>query len=215
MQAKRIIEPNEGMHDDAFVELYTSYAKFMRDNDWYEIDAMLETGISGGDILEVGSGPGLVGLEIAKKLSGSRLTGCEINRAMIKAAEINAAEYGINAQYFHGNAMKMPFEDLSFDSVITNASMHEWEDPIPIFNEIYRVLRNGGHYCITDLHRDVEQIKWNFVYKSTPKDVRPSLEASFNASYTKDEISEILSKSDLKNALIKNNFFTMCIYGEK
>ena len=215
MLAKRIIETNEGMQEETFVEIYESYAKFMRDNGWYEIDSMLETGISGGDILEVGSGPGLVGLEIAKKLSGSRLTGCEISESMINAAEKNACEYGINAKYVHGNAMKMPFENSSFDSVITNASMHEWEEPILIFNEIYRVLRNGGRYCITDLRRDVGQNEWKYVYYSTPKNVRPSLLASYNASYTKDEISEILYKSDLKKASIKYNFFTLCIYGEK
>ena len=215
MLAERIIETNEGMQDETTVEMYKSYARFMRDNGWYEIDLMLETGILGGDILEIGSGPGLVGLEIVKKLAGSKLTGYEISQAMIKVAEINAAEYGINAKYVHGNAMKMPFHDSSFDSVITNASMHEWEDPVHIFNEIYRVLRSGGHYCIIDLRRDVGQVEWNYVYKSTPENVRPSLKASLNASYTKEEILKILSKSDLKNASVKYNFITLCIYGDK
>ena len=215
MLANRITETDEGMQDKTTGEIYKSYAEFMRDEGWYEIDSILETGISGGDILEIGSGPGLVGLEIAKKLPGSKLTGYEISQAMIKAAEINAAAYGIRAKYVHGNAMKMPFEDSGFDSVITNASMHEWEDPIPVFNEIYRVLRNGGHYCITDLYRDADQRKLNFVNKSMPENVRPLFMASFNASYTKEEILEILNKSDLKNAAVKYDFFTLCIYGEK
>ena len=215
MLAKRIIETNEGMQDETIVELFTSYAKFMRDEGWYEIDLMVETGISSGDILEIGPGPGLVGLEIVKKLPDSKLTGCEISQAMIQAAEMNAAEYRISAKYIHGNAIKMPFEDSSFDSVITNASMHEWEDPILVFNEIYRVLRDGGHYCITDLRRDVDRSKWDYVYYSTPKKLRPSLLASLNASYTKDEILEILSKSDLKNASVKYSLFTLCVYGNK
>ena len=67
MLTKRIAETSEGMQDEKIVEMYKSYAVFKRDNGWYEIDSMLETGISGGDILEIGSGPGLVGLEIAKK----------------------------------------------------------------------------------------------------------------------------------------------------
>ena len=212
---KRIIETNDGMQDKTFVQTYNSYAKFMRDEGWYEINSMLETGITSGDILELGSGPGLVGLEIAKRLSGSKLVGYEISQEMIKVAEMNAAEYGINAKYIHGNAMKMPFKDSSFDSVITNSSMHEWEDPIPIFNEMYRVLRLGGHYCITDLRRDVGQNKWNYVYNLTPENLRPSLTASLNASYTKEEILELLFKSDLKNASVKYNFFTLCIYGHK
>ena len=49
----------------------------------------------------------------------------------------------------------MPFDDSSFDAVISNGSLHEWEDSKRVFNEIYRVLRQGGRYCITDLRRDV------------------------------------------------------------
>ena len=215
MPERRIIESNESFQDQATIEMYTSYAKFMRDEGWYEIDLMLETGISSGDILEIGPGPGLVGLEIILKLPGSKLTGYEINKAMIKAAEINAAEYQIDAKYVHGNAMKISLVDSSFDSVISNASLHEWEDPVLVFNEIYRVLRKGGNYCITDLRRDVEQSKWNYIYHSTPEKLRPNLLASLNASYTKDEIQDILCKSDLKNAFVKYNFCTLCIYGSK
>ena len=215
MPEKRIPETYDGLHNETFIEMYKSYAEFMRDEGWYEIDSMLETGISRGDILEIGPGPGLVGLEIVKKLSGSRLTGCEISQEMIKVAEMNAARYGIDAKYVHGNASKIPFADSTFDSVITNASMHEWEDPIPIFNEIYRVLKSCGHYCITDLRRDVGRIEWNYVYYSTPKNIRPSLLASLNASYTKDEILNILCRSELKNASVKYDYFTMCIYGIK
>ena len=215
MLKERIIETNDGILDESVVEIYNSYAKFMRDKGWYEIDLMIETGISSGCILEIGPGPGLVGLEIAKKLPNSNLTGYEINPAMIAIAEKNAIEYGINAKYILGNAMEMSFQDSCFDSVIANDSLHEWEYPIRIFNEIYRVLRLGGHYCITDLRRDIESPKWNFVYNSTPSELRPSLLSSLNASYTKEEILGILQKSDLKNAMVKNNLFSICIYGTK
>jgi len=215
MIKERVIETNDGILDESVVEMYNSYAKFMRDQGWYEIDVMIETGISSGDILEIGPGPGLVGLEIAKKLPSSNLTGYEISPAMITVAEKNAMDYGINAKYILGNAMEMSFQDSSFDTVITSSSMHEWKYPIRILNEINRVLRPGGHYCITDLYRDVDTRKWNFVYHYTPGDLRPNLLESLNASYTKEEILNILQKSDLKNAIVKNNYFTLCIYGTK
>ncbi|WP_283610785.1 class I SAM-dependent methyltransferase [Faecalispora anaeroviscerum] len=120
---------------------------------------MIASGIQGGNVLEIGPGPGYVGLELAKKLSLASLTGCEISSAMIRFAEKNAAEYGISARYVPGNCMKMSFEDDSFDTVISNGSLHEWENPIRAFNEIYRVLRTGGRYCITDLRRDVHPLK--------------------------------------------------------
>jgi len=215
MIKERIIETNDGILDESDVEMYNSYAKFMRDKGWYDIDLIIETGISSGDILEIGPGPGLVGLEIAKKLPNSNLIGYEISPAMIAVAEKNAMDYGINAKYMLGNAIEISFQNSSFDSVITSSSMHEWEDPIRVFNEIYRVLRPDGHYCITDLRRDVEPRRWNFVYNSTPEEVRYNLLASLNASYTKEEILNLLHKSDLKNAMVKNNFFTLCVYGIK
>lgn len=215
MTGKRIPETNSGAQDENFTELYKSYAEFMRDEGWYEIESILETGIAGGNILEIGPGPGFLGLEIAKKLPGSKLTGYEINPDMIKIAESNAAAYGIDAEYVQGNAAQMPFANSSFDSVITNSSMHEWEDPLPVFNEIFRVLKNSGHYCITDLRRDAGRSEWNYVNDSTPEKLRRNLLASLNASYTKDEILEILDKSDLKSASVKYNFFSLCVYGTK
>ena len=215
MYERRIKDDNSNFEDKRIIEMYSSYAKFMRDEGWYEIDLILDTGISKGGILEVGSGPGIVGLEICSKLPGSTLTGYEMNPKMVKTAETNALEYQINAKYIQGNAEKMAFDDSSFDSVISNASLHEWNEPNLVFNEIYRVLKKGGNYCIIDLRRDVEQSRWDYIYKSTPEKLQSNLVASREASYTKEEIEEILSKTDLKNGNVKYGFCTISAYGKK
>ena len=78
------------------------------------------------------------------------------------------------------------------------------------------MLHQGGRYCITDLHRDVGWLKRSMVYHSTkPKDMRPGLISSLNASYTAAEILDILHDSNLKSASVKNEFFGLCISGEK
>jgi len=216
MLKPRVIETNEGIQNEFTVEVFDAFARTMRDKGWNGVDSMLQSGISSGNILEVGPGPGYIGLELLKKLPGAVLTGCEISPAMIKMAEKNATSYGADAKYVLGNAMDMPFEDSSFDAVISNGSLHEWEEPKRVFNEIYRVLRKGGRYCITDLRRDVGQLKRRLVYFSTnPKEMRPGLITSLNASYTADEILDILYDSNLKNASVRNEFFGLCISGEK
>ena len=216
MLKPRVIETNEGIQNELTVQIFDAFAKTMRDKGWNGVDSMLQSGISSGNILEIGPGPGYIGLELLKKLSGAALTGCEISPAMIKIAEKNAASYGVDAKYVQGNAISMPFEDSSFDAVISNGSLHEWEDPKRVFNEIYRVLRQGGRYCVTDLRRDVGWLKRSMVYHSTnPKEMRPGLLSSLNASYTEGEILEILSGSSLKNASVKKEFFGLCISGEK
>lgn len=216
MIKSRVIETNEGIQDEITVETYDLFARSMRDKGWNGVGGMIASGISGGDILDIGPGPGYVGLELAKQLNHTSLTGCEISPAMIRIAEKNAAEYGIPTRYVQGNCMKMPFADESFDTVISNGSLHEWENPICVFNEIYRVLRTGGRYCITDLRRDVHLLKKVMVYLSTqPKEMRPGLVTSLNAAYTVPEISELLRQSDLHAASVTSDFFGLCIAGKK
>ena len=212
----RAIETNEGIQNEVTVEAFDAFARSMRDKGWNGVEGMIASGIKGGDVLEVGPGPGYVGLELAKRIHPKSLTGCEISPAMLCFAEKNAAEYRIPARYVLGNCMAMPFEDESFDTVISNGSLHEWENPVRAFDEIYRVLRPNGRYCITDLRRDVHPLKKAMVYLSTqPKEMRPGLITSLDAAYTLSEITELLRLSSLRNATVSSDFFGLCISGQK
>lgn len=216
MVKTRVIETNEGIQNELTVETFDLFARGMRDKGWNGVEGMIASGIKGGDLLEVGPGPGYVGLEVAKKINPRSLTGCEISKAMMRFARKNAAEYGIDARYVEGNAMEMPFEAESFDSVISNGSLHEWENPIAVFDEIHRVLRPGGRYCITDLRRDAGALKTTMIYLTTkPREMRPGFLSSLAAAYTCSEITELLRHSALHEAVVKDDFFGLCIYGEK
>ena len=216
MTKARVIETNEGIQNEGPVAEFDVFARWMRDKGWNGVDTMLASGICPGEILELGPGPGYVGLEVARKLGLQTLTGCEISPAMIRVAEKNAAEYGIGARYVQGNAMEMPFPDHSFDCVISNGSLHEWEEPNRVFDEIWRVLRPGGRYCVTDLRRDVAAWKRWFVYATTkPKEMRPGLVSSLRAAYTKEEIAAVLAGTKLSAAEVKADFFGLCISGTK
>ncbi len=48
---------------------------------------------------------------------------------MLQFARKNAKNYGIDARYVQGNCMEMPFEDESFDSVISNGSPARMGNP--------------------------------------------------------------------------------------
>jgi ubiquinone/menaquinone biosynthesis C-methylase UbiE len=137
----------------------------------------------------VGPGPGYLGLEWLKKTKDTQLTGIEISANMVKLAEKNAEEYGLSSRinYVIGDARNMPFIDNTFDGVFTNGSLHEWAKPIDIFNEIYRVLKPGGVYFISDLRRDINFfIKWLMKALVKPKEIKPGFITSINASYTPD-----------------------------
>jgi ubiquinone/menaquinone biosynthesis C-methylase UbiE len=218
MVKPRIIETNEGIQGEPTVEVYDQFARIMRDKGWNNVDSILKSGITKGNVLEIGPGPGYIGLEWLKHTSDSTLTGCEISRDMIKLAEKNAREYGFEARtsYVEGNCMQMPLNNEAFDAVLSNGSMHEWEEPVRVFNEIFRVLKAGGLYCITDMRRDVNPfIKWAIYLSARPKEIRPGFLTSLNASYTVNEIQYLLNKSELKNAAVTKEFFGLCISGKK
>ncbi|WP_312502594.1 class I SAM-dependent methyltransferase [Lacrimispora sp.] len=218
MRKQRIIETNEGIQDKITVEIFDNFARIMRDKGWNNVDSFIKAGITKGNVLEIGPGPGYVGLEWLKRFPDAALTGCEISREMIRLAEKNARDYGFEKRtdYVEGNCMQIPFSESSFDAVFSNGSLHEWEDPVKVFNEIDRVLKPQGLFCITDMRRDVNPlIKW-FIYSSTrPKEIRPGFLTSFNASYTVDEITNLLSQSKLKNTAVSWEFFGLCIARKK
>jgi ubiquinone/menaquinone biosynthesis C-methylase UbiE len=214
----RKIETDEGIQDNVTVKIFDDFARNMRDKGWNNVDVILKSGITGGKVLEIGPGPGYVGLEWLKKTSESGLSAIEISNAMILLAEKNAKAYGLQdrVHYIEGNCMQLPFDAMSFDAVFSNGSLHEWKDPIKAFNEIHRVLVPGGRLCITDLRRDVgEARKWMIYHSTFSKEIRPGLLTSLGAACTVKELQEIIRKTAFHNLTIQEAFFGLCISGTK
>ena len=93
----------------------------MRDKGWIETDNIIKAGISRGHALEIGPGPGYLGLEWLKKTSQTQLTVLEISQAMIDISRQNAQDYHLDSDritYVHHTAQVLPFEDNRFDSVV-------------------------------------------------------------------------------------------------
>jgi ubiquinone/menaquinone biosynthesis C-methylase UbiE len=86
-------------------------------------------------------------LDQAKKI---RFTGLEISETMQQEAiRINASLMDNNSmvfQLYDGNSI--PFNDESFDCIMTVNTLYFWESPIKFLNEIYRVLKPKGRVAI-------------------------------------------------------------------
>ena len=187
--------------------MYDQMQRNLRDRGWIETKALLRAGITAGHALEVGSGPGYLGLEWLKSTQGTSLTGLDISPDMIALAQKNAADYSLQerARYVKGSGSRMPFEDGTFDAVFTNGSLHEWADPRATFDEIWRVLRVGGRYFISDLRRDMPALLHWFIRLSTkPRGMRPGLETSVNAAYTPGELADLVKGTRIASCRIKS-----------
>ena len=214
----RVIETDEGIQGDFNVTTYDKMQRRLRDKGWIETNRIIAFGIDSGLALEIGPGPGYLGLEWLKKTTNTHLKCVEISRDMIEIAEKNAKEYHFidRVEYKEGKAEVIPFSDNMFDAVFTNGSLHEWPDPMKAFNEIYRVLKRGGKFFISDLKRDMNPFMAFFLKINTqPKEIRPGLISSINAAYTKEEIAVLLNKTPLKHAIVSKNMIGIEIKGDK
>ncbi|NJP51510.1 class I SAM-dependent methyltransferase [Streptomyces sp. SBST2-5] len=218
--APRVPETDEGLQGDELALKYDEMQRHIRDNGWLQekIDDILAAGIDSGRVLELGCGPGYLGLEWLRQAPGTaRLTGLDISPAMLRRASANAAEYGLRDRcaYECGTVLRLPFEDGSFDHVISASSLHEWAEPVTALEEMHRVLRPGGRYCVSDLRRDIDRTTFQFMKANIAADMRPGFRTSIRSSYVTSEVEELLRGTALETAAVTEVQMGLVITGRK
>jgi arsenite methyltransferase len=107
----------------------------------------------GEAVLDIGSGAGSDSL-VAAQMVGAEgsVTGLDMTPEMLAKARAAAAEMGAtNATFVEGEAENLPFEDESFDVVISNGVIDLIPDKDAVYSQIHRVLRPGGRVQIADV----------------------------------------------------------------
>jgi ubiquinone/menaquinone biosynthesis C-methylase UbiE len=113
-------------------------------------DDLVGAAPQGGAVLDIGTGPGVLLVEIARRRPDLRLAGIDLSADMVAAAQRNLAGIGDRATAHVGDVTDLPFPDGSFDLVVSSFSLHHWEDPAAAVPELARVLRPGGRLYVYD-----------------------------------------------------------------
>lgn len=218
MTRPRVPETNQGIQGQCTVEIYDQMQRRLRDKGWIETRDIIKSGVAHGVALEIGPGPGYLGLEWLKNTQGTTLKGLDISADMINLAERNARAYGLDerVEYVHSSGAKLPFENELFDAVFTASSLHEWSEPKETFHEIWRVLKAGRKVFISDFRRDMfPLLKWCLWLIAKPKAIRPGLLTSINAAYTPDEVRALIQESDLFSCEVTGSPIELKVIGIK
>lgn len=107
----------------------------------------------GDTVLDLGSGAGN-DVFIASKAVGEdgKVIGLDMTEAMIEKANVNKKKLGFtNVEFVFGEIEDMPVESDSVDVVLSNCVLNLVPDKRKAFAEMYRVIKKGGHFTISDI----------------------------------------------------------------
>ena len=116
---------------------------------WAETLTAYTSPTSGGEILDVACGTGIVARTVASTLkNGARVIGLDNNREMLNKASELSEKAGLEIDWQQGHADQLPYENDRFDYVFCQQGMQFFPEPQQVLKEMHRVLKPGGRLAL-------------------------------------------------------------------
>jgi ubiquinone/menaquinone biosynthesis C-methylase UbiE len=144
--------------------------------------------LSGDEIiLDIACGTGELERLLLENFPYLRILGVDISEKMLDIARSKLADRP-NLEFLKASAIALPFQDHSFDLVVTASALHYFERPVDSLKEMHRILKPNGKLIVMDWCRDY------WLCKALDLFLKIS-DPAHKTCYSQRELRELLSTS--------------------
>jgi ubiquinone/menaquinone biosynthesis C-methylase UbiE len=150
---------------------------------------------------------GLIPLKMLWQNENFYAIGMDASASLVDRARETAKAWGLGERAFFqvGDARKMKLKTAYFDIVISDLTLHVFDDPVSVLREMNRVLKPRGALLIRELQRPnrVQMQRKIQAYSSLYGGrLRSHVETALRAAFTRSELENLLRASGLERTHI-------------
>lgn len=155
-----------------------------------------------GKLLEVPVGTGVLSMPVRKRLPSADITCLDYSEKMMESAQERANKLGItNITFQQGDVGALPYEDESFDALVSLNGFHAFPDKQAAYDETWRVLKPGGLFTgcfyVTGRNLKTDRMIRRFYIKfgffTEPFETIESLRDRLSRMYSSVEVNNVES----------------------
>ncbi|HKQ26705.1 MAG TPA: class I SAM-dependent methyltransferase [Burkholderiales bacterium] len=214
---ERILEPE--IMEDAEQALAYAKADFSTSNQWYVDHLVADFPKNLGNVLDIGCGPADVPVRLGRAHSTIRITAIDGSTAMLAHARKAVAGAGLQNRIatVQGYVPGLPFDEHSFDAVLSKDLLHHLPDPMVLWSEARRLGRRGAAVYVMDLFRPASSEAARSIVQTVAGNEHPILKEDFYnslcAAFTVEEVRSQIRQSGLALDVIQTSDRHMLIRG--
>jgi ubiquinone/menaquinone biosynthesis C-methylase UbiE len=130
---------------------------------------------------EIGCGPAIVGLEMAKR--GCHTVGIDLSLEALELAQKLYSQENVEGFFVCGDILKMPFKEESLDFIYGGGVIEHFNDTTRVINGLYRVLKKRGSIFLTVPYASLSALTYRQLYGNIPE--LPVLKEALEFLHTK------------------------------
>ncbi len=124
----------------------------VRDENWFVAGPLLQglAGIEHPRVLDVGTGTGRLPLALFRNRFRGHVVGLDLSLGMLRQARSRLGAFAEQVSLLWQDASHLPFDDETFDAVVSLESLEFMTRPLEVLAEMVRVLAPGGILMLTN-----------------------------------------------------------------